>query len=137
MGLVLRIAILTWLAASFALTAGRARVWGDEYALWLAAHRAAPAKPRPLVNLAGAAANRDYDFALARYWYGRALDAARARGGAELEETAFLAELNLILLQARLGDLAGARRDFEAFVAARPFFRSEHEVRSMLWPRER
>ncbi len=129
-----RCGILAWLALSALLTANRAPDWADEGRLWREAHAASPDKPRPLVNLAALAADREGDVALARLYYNQALEGARRRGGREQAETELVVRLNLILLRAKAGEVPGAREDFEALVVEVPRFRSRQYVEEVLWP---
>lgn len=118
--------IVTWLAVGALLTAGRASLWTSPEGLWLEAHRRAPARMRPVVNL-GVLADERGDRRRARAWFELA-------GRSDDREGRLLGKVNLLLLDYEDGRVAEARRAFSLVLDEYGYFRSYPEVRRRVWP---
>lgn len=101
MRVLVRVLIVSWVAASLAATQDRARLWAlGERALWADTVGQYPEKPRPWVNL-GRQYALDGDDALAADAYERAL-AASVQSERSMDEQIFgrgLAAANLAILR--------------------------------------
>ena len=110
MRIVIRLALVLWVAVSVTATWTRAQLWLSERALWTDAAHHAPDKPRPWVNL-GKQYALDGAPALAADAYERGLTAAQKPGRSKDEQVfgVGIAAANLAILRCQGGDLEGAQ----------------------------
>lgn len=130
---LLRCAMVAWAVCAVWTTDDRAQLWADEPGLWADAVAQAPAKPRPLMNLAKQyVIDGDVAAADAAYRQAMALASATGRSQDERIHGVGLAATNLALLRCRAGDRLGALAITTAALKHRPVSTTLAEVHSWL-----